>query len=299
MDAIVSKFLRADQKFAGADGNQLTGDFIGPGDASLGTVVLLHGGGQTRHSWSGSAKNLAAAGWRVLTIDQRGHGDSDWDAAGDYSMMAFARDLAAVCRQLENIDGRKPVIVGASLGGIAGMIAAGQLDHDLFRALVLVDVTPELKRDGVQKILGFMAANSEQGFASLDEAAAAVSQYLPHRPKPRDTSGLAKNLKVGADGRYRWHWDPRFLDSRSEAHEHVEELREGLMNAVRQLKLPVLLIRGRESELVGEGEAARFKDLVPHAQLAEVSGARHMVAGDRNDVFADAVMTFLAELPES
>lgn len=296
MDATLLGLQRSTQRFNGASGNSLVGDVVAPAAHKCGTVILLHGGGQTRHSWSGTAGTLAGAGWRVVSIDQRGHGDSDWDPLGDYSMKAYASDLVAVCRELTVEDKEPAVVVGASLGGIAGMLAAGSLAPELIRALVLVDVTPELKRDGVQKILGFMAANAEKGFASLDEAADVISHYLPHRPRPADTSGLAKNLRKGADGRYRWHWDPRFLESRSHAHEHVEDVRAVLNDAARHLTQPVLLVRGRESELVGEGEAARFKQLVPQAELADVSGARHMVAGDRNDVFATAVASFLSRL---
>ena len=283
-------------KLTGANGNMLVGELWQPSAGSLGTVVLLHGGGQTRHSWSRTGEALANAGWNAVLYDQRGHGQSEWDADGDYSMTAYACDLEAVGHALKGTAGGPLVVVGASLGGIAAMIAAGSLSPELFQALVLVDVTPEMKLDGVEKILGFMAANASEGFASLEEAAEAISRYLPHRPKPKDTSGLSKNLRLDADGRYRWHWDPRFLDSRSQTSEHVEEVHAELFEAAGQLKMPVLLVRGRESELVGEDEAAKFKALVPHAQIADVSGARHMVVGDRNDVFATAVLEFLCRL---
>jgi pimeloyl-ACP methyl ester carboxylesterase len=265
----------------------------------VGTVLLLHGGGQTRHSWSRTGEALAAAGWNAVLYDQRGHGKSDWDPGGDYSMEAYARDLVAAGEQLGGEGAGPLVVVGASLGGIAGMIASGQLSPELFDALVLVDVTPEMKADGVEKILSFMAANVAEGFESLEQAADVIARYLPHRPRPKDNSGLSKNLRLDEDGRYRWHWDPRFLDSRSETREHVDELRLALAEAAGQLTVPVLLVRGRESELVGEGEAARFKALVPHAEIADVSGARHMVAGDRNDVFATAVLDFLKSFADS
>lgn len=296
MDALSGTIRRLKIKLKGADGIALTGEVVKPLCRPHGTAVLLHGGGQTRHSWSRTGEALAAEGWRAVLYDQRGHGESDWDSGGDYSMAAYARDLTAAAEQLsEDADGPL-VIVGASLGGIAGMIAAGELARSLFDALVLVDVTPEMKHDGVEKILGFMAANAVEGFASLEQAADAIARYLPHRPKPKDTSGLAKNLRLDQDGRFRWHWDPRFLESRSEAREHVADVRAALVSAAGKLDMPVLLVRGRESELVGEQEAARFKALVPHAVVADVSGARHMVAGDRNDVFAAEVLQFLKGL---
>ena len=296
MDAKTPRITKTARKFIVQNGLRLVGEVVEPDGTVVGTAVLLHGGGQTRHSWSRTADDLAKAGWRIVSVDQRGHGASEWDPDGDYGMPAFGQDLAELGRILVQEWSQPVVIVGASLGGIAGMLAAGEYAPECFRALVLVDVTPEMKHDGVERILGFMAANAEHGFGSLDEAADAIAAYLPHRPRPRDTSGLAKNLVLGQDGRYRWHWDPRFLDSRREATEHVDEVSATLIAAAKHLRLPILLVRGRESELVGEGEAERFLQLVPHAQLADVSGARHMVAGDRNDVFSSAVSSFLADL---
>jgi pimeloyl-ACP methyl ester carboxylesterase len=280
----------------GAAGNALCTDLFIPEHATKGLVVLAHGGGQTRHSWGGTAKMLAARGWLAVAYDQRGHGDSAWLADGAYGSEDFAHDLLAVARQLADGGHGRPVVVGASLGGIAGLIAAGELDGAALRALVLVDVTPHMKPEGVDRILAFMGAHAEEGFASPDEAADAISAYLPHRPRPRNLSGLAKNLRRGRDGRYRWHWDRRFLDARKDAGQHAAELENRLKSAARRLTIPVLLVRGRDSELVGETEAEAFMKLVPHAEIADVSGARHMVAGDRNDVFGDAVAAFLARL---
>jgi pimeloyl-ACP methyl ester carboxylesterase len=280
----------------GAAGNALCADLFISQHAVHGLVILAHGGGQTRHSWGGTARTLAMRGWHSLAYDQRGHGDSAWVEDAAYGSEHYARDLIALARQLVDRGYGRPVMVGASLGGIAGLIAAGELDGSAWRALVLVDVTPGMNPEGVERVLAFMAAHAEHGFASPDEAADAISAYLPHRPRPRSLSGLAKNLRRGDDGRYRWHWDPRFLDARKDSAQHAAELEDRLKSAARRLTIPVLLVRGRESELVGEAEAEAFRKLVPHAELADVTGARHMVAGDRNDVFGDAVAGFLARL---
>ena len=301
MDTRPGKLERQRLTLTGAAGNALCADLFAPRHATEGFVVLAHGGGQTRHSWGATARALAARGWLALSFDQRGHGDSAWVADAAYGSEHFAQDLLAVARQLPDLGigppaRSLPVLVGASLGGIAGLIAAGELDASAFRALVLVDVTPSLKPEGVDRILAFMSAHAEDGFATPAEAADAISAYLPHRPRPRDLSGLAKNLRAGPDGRYRWHWDPRFLDARKGDEGHSIKLEDRLKAAARRLAIPVLLVRGRESELVGEEQAQAFLELAPHGEIADVSGARHMVAGDRNDVFADAVAGFLARL---
>ena len=297
MDSRPDMVHRQRLEFKGAAGNRLCADLFIPDHATEGLVMLAHGGGQTRHSWGGTAKTLAARGWLALAYDQRGHGDSEWVADAAYGSEHYAHDVVALARQLSEQGHGQPVLVGASLGGIAGLLAAGEIDSSALRALVLVDITPGMKPEGVDRILGFMGAHAEEGFATPEEAADAISAYLPHRPRPRSLSGLAKNLRRGDDGRYRWHWDPRFLEARRDSARHAAELEAHLKSAARHLTIPVLLVRGRESELVGEAEAEAFRALVPQAEIADVTGARHMVAGDRNDVFSDAVAGFLDRLP--
>lgn len=296
MDARRDTIKRQRLTLSGADGNDLCADLFLPPGTVRGFVMLVHGGGQTRHSWGHTARTLAARGWIALAYDQRGHGDSAWIADAAYGSEHYARDLVAVARHTAERGYGVPVVVGASLGGIAGLLAAGELDTDLddraLRALVLVDVTPGMKAQGVDRVLAFMGAHADDGFASPQEAADAISAYLPHRPRPRDLSGLAKNLRRRPDGRWRWHWDPRFLDTPR----HGAEMEARLKAAAGRLTIPVLLVRGRDSELVGEAEAEAFRKLAPHAEIEDVSGARHMVAGDRNDVFAEAVANFLARL---
>lgn len=283
-------------EFTGSECNRLVADLYAA-DNARGLVLLAHGGGQTRHSWGGTARALAARGITAVTMDQRGHGDSDWVESSAYDFNSFAGDMGCVASQIRDRTGFKPAIVGASLGGLAGLFAAGgETGEDTFAALVLVDITPKMKVDGVRRIIGFMSEHSEEGFASVEEAADAISAYLPHRPRPTDLSGLSKNLRQGEDGRLRWHWDPKFISSRADAAQHAKEVEAHGFQAARHLKMPVLLVRGRESELVGEDEVDAFVDAVPHAKFADIAGARHMVAGDRNDVFTDALLTFFADL---
>ncbi len=282
-------------EFSGADANRLAADRFG--DRGL-PVILLHGGGQTRHSWDAAAERIAAIGHVVYSVDQRGHGQSEWVPSGAYAFADFGADLVELCAAVKTLHGARPVVVGASLGGFAGMLAEGALEPGSMSALVLVDITPRIDPGGVDKIIGFMGERVEDGFASVEEAADAISRYLPGRNKPSDLSGLAKNLRLHADGRYRWHWDPKFLRTKQmETAEERQRVQDRFVEAARNLNLPVLLIRGRNSELVSKAHVDEFLSLVPHARFTDIHGAGHMVAGDRNDVFADAVETFLRELP--
>ena len=249
-----------------------------------GTVLLLHGGGQTRHSWARSGTRFADAGWTTISLDARGHGDSDWAPDGDYSMDGLVRDLTAVVAQI----GESPVLIGASMGGITSLVAEGDRPG-LARALVLVDVAPRVEPAGTQRILDFMAA-APDGFASLEEVAAAIAAYNPHRKRPSSLEGLKKNVRQGDDGRWRWHWDPAFLQVRDEPSRHTDYDR--LRAAAERVAIPTMLVRGTSSDVVSPEGAAELQQLIAHAVVREAK-AGHMVAGDDNDVFATQVVEFL------
>lgn len=282
------------RSYIGHHRNKLVAGIRGEGPRS---VLLLHGGGQTRHAWDGTARSLAHAGWMAIALDQRGHGDSAWIDAGHYSFRDFGADAVNIARQIHAETGRKPVAVGASLGGLASLLALGTtLADPAFSALVLVDIVPQMDPGGVEHVQGFMRAKAVEGFASVEEAAEAVALYLPHRPRPRSLDGLKKNLRQHADGRWRWHWDPRFLDGPHSVNEDWVHVEEELLAANRAISIPSLLVRGASSELVTEEAAQAFFALSPSTSYVNIAEARHMVAGDRNDVFAAAVLEFLADL---
>jgi pimeloyl-ACP methyl ester carboxylesterase len=283
--------------FKGASGNTLVGDVYGENGAP---VLLLHGGGQTRHAWNKTGDLIARVGRTAYAVDQRGHGDSEWVEDGAYQYDDFAADARVLADTLAERSGERPAVVGASLGGMAALIANGQPgEPQHFSALVLVDITPRVDLDGVSKIQGFMRAKLREGFGSIAEAADAVAAYLPHRPRPRSYEGLKKNLRLHPDGRWRWHWDPRFLDGNRRIGAGSAEIEHALVEAAKRITIPTLLVRGASSELVQEEHAKDFLKLVPHATYVDVSGARHMVAGDRNDQFATAIEKFLRKTGKS
>lgn len=283
MDAIVSTFVTR-------SGLALTADVVGAGER--GVVMLAHGGGQTRHSWAATAHRLAERGWKAVSLDLRGHGDSGWDPHGHYTTEHYAEDLIDVAATLPG----RPALIGASLGGVAGLTVEAILAPRTFSSLTLVDIIPRSDPAGVEKIMAFMGAHLEHGFHSLEAAAESIAKYLPHRPRPKDLSGLRKNLREGADGRYRWHWDPKFVsgvrrDRPGHHHEHLEA-------RCRDIAIPVHLIRGRMSELVSLEAAHAFVASLPNGAFTDVADAGHMVAGDRNDIFLEAVIAFL-ESPQA
>ncbi|MCR5977425.1 alpha/beta fold hydrolase [Gordonia jinghuaiqii] len=271
------------------DGIWLAADIWDPGADPKGTVLLLHGGGQTRHSWQRTGARLAEHGWQALTIDARGHGDSDWPDDADYSSEAHARDICTIVDDL----GVRPVLVGASMGGLAALqVASGH--PELPRALVLVDITPTAEPAGIAKITGFMRAGLA-GFDSLDDALEAVVAYNPHRQRPPRIDGLRKNLRE-RDGRWYWHWDPRMLTDHGDVEEMGPAREARARAAARAVTAPTLLIRGKQSDVVSADGARELLELIPGARYIDVGGAGHMVGGDDNDVLSRGLLEFLDEV---
>ena len=274
--------------FETASGLTLAADIVGPEAGQ--PVILLHGGGQTRHSWSKAASELVAAGYRVISPDLRGHGESQWCPHGRYTLDDYIADLGLIMATLP----AAPVLVGASLGGVVSLIGQGEQRLPHARALVLVDVVPRMETAGVQEVIDFMSANAG-GFLSLEAAADTVAQYLPHRPRRSSNDGLLKNLRQRSDGRYYWHWDPA-VHSNAGSPESIEAMARRMEEAARLIDIPTLVVRGGQSRVVSPEGVAHLAELIPHAEYVDVAEAGHMVAGDQNDLFNAAIVRFLAEV---
>ncbi|MFC7449076.1 alpha/beta fold hydrolase [Rhodococcus daqingensis] len=257
--------------------------------AYRGPILMLHGGGQTRHSWNRAAAGLAVDGWTVYTLDARGHGDSDWAPDGDYRLDGLVGDLRGVIEQLDE----QPVLFGASLGGMTGLTAEGE-NPGLLRALVLVDITPKVEPEGVKRIADFMRGNPD-GFANLEEVADAVAAYQPHRTRPTNIEGLRRNVRERSNGRLYWHWDPAFTRPRTLVDTPTAD-HGRMVAAARAVEVPTLLVHGGRSDIVSSDGVEELLGLIPHASAVNVSAAGHMVAGDDNAVFVAEVGGFLDTL---
>lgn len=273
------------REFSGFDGGALVADLQGPVGAP--TVLLLHGGGQTRHAWGSAALALANQGWRTVALDLPGHGDSAWAADGDYRIEVLAETMRCIWREL----GTPLAVVGASLGGLISMAALGHPDAPTINALVLVDIAPRMEEAGVERIVGFMRAQPD-GFATLQEAALHIAAYRG-RPMEGPVEGLKKNLRINAQGRWVWHWDPQLM---SEANHNHRRDADGYERALRDLQAPTLLLRGQRSDVISEQDARALVQTLPRARYIDLKGAGHMIAGDANDAFAANVAAFLQEV---
>ena len=274
-------------QYSGVDGIILAGDEWNDGSAestARPTILMLHGGGQNRHSWKNTGQILADRGFRVVAVDTRGHGDSDRAPEADYALESLTGDVLHVIDQI----GTPVVLIGASMGGLTGIMVADAGGPEKVTKLVLVDVVPRFEKTGSARIRDFMFSHVH-GFDSLEEAAAAVAEYLPHRAKPRSPEGLKKNLRF-RDGRWHWHWDPAFLTKpRDDPFERAEKMEDAAM----RLQIPILLIRGKLSDVVSTEGVNDFLAKVPAAEFVELSEAGHTAAGDDNDAFSEVVVEFV------
>lgn len=258
-------------------------------ESERGIVLLLHGSGQTRHSWTTTAHSLCQAGWTAVAVDSRGHGDSNWAAPdSDYSIDAFVSDLIAITKQLPSA----PVLIGASLGGSTSLLAVGEARLNA-RGLVLVDIAPRVEPAGIERVKAFMSA-APDGFASLEAVADAIAAYNPHRRRAPTPDGLRKVVRLGDDGRWRWHWDPAILEY---TEDRIRALgHDRLLRAARNVSVPTLIVRGGSSDVVSQAGVDELLEAVPHAVEVVVSGAGHMVAGDDNAVFTQELLAFFEQL---
>ncbi|KAA0110117.1 alpha/beta hydrolase [Mycolicibacterium sp. P1-5] len=248
------------------------------------TILMLHGGGQNRFSWKNTGQVLADHGFHVIALDARGHGDSDRAPDADYSVDALSADVLKVLEEV----GRPVVLIGASMGGLTSILVAKEAGPDVVTKLVLVDVVPRFEKDGSARIRDFMFSNVD-GFDTLQQAADAIAAYLPHRKRPKNLDGLKKNLRF-RDGKWFWHWDPAFLTApKDDPFGRVERLEQAAID----LTIPILLIRGKLSDVVSAEGVQDFLSKVPRAEFVELSDAGHTAAGDDNDAFSEAVVSFV------
>lgn len=270
--------------FTGSNGLKLAADLFGPED---GTPVLLIGGmGQTRHSWRRAAQRIADGGRRAITLDFRGHGESDRSPDGDYGYLRQVDDIVAIRRAI----GRPMVLVGNSLGGKIGLAAAATGEPGTAAALVMVDAVPRSRKEGITNIARSMQMSSG-GFASPEEAAMQLAAERGEPATPAAADRLRRNMRQDVSGRWHWHWDNAYFDPRQRIGTGPGS--DYLESIAPQVTVPTLLAWCELSEVVDADGVAALRALIPQLEVEIIPGARHMIVGDQNDVFADALMAFL------
>ncbi len=250
-------------------------------------IVLLHGGHQSAHSWDLVSLHLAQD-YRVLALDQRGHGDSEWSRDVNYSNHTMALDAGAF---LDALGLERPILMGHSMGGRNALLLTKE-DPSRLRALVVVDIGPEISDEGRKAIAGFVRTNQE--FDDLEHFVANVRKYDPYRPREHIERTVKYNMLQRADGKFVSKCDstPRRLGLL-----HGGGTRDNVtLEDVTAFELPVLVVRGADSNILTAEAAERFRDALPDGELAVVPNAGHNVHGQNTLGFISAVGEFLSRL---
>ena len=252
------------------------------GDPARRPVLLLHGGNQSSHSWDLVSLHLSDR-YHVFALDQRGHGDSEWSRELDYSIEAMVADALAFIADQGLV---RPVIFGHSMGGRVTLQAVLH-DPAVARAVVIVDVGPELSAKGTKVIGDFVAHNVE--FDDLDVFLDNVVRYDPFRTREHIARTVKYNMLVRADGKYISKVDHRRIPG---------TMREMTLDSVGTIPCPVLVIRGGESDVLLPEAAERFVEALADGRLVTVPNVGHNVHWGNTPGFLDAIGPFLASLDD-
>jgi pimeloyl-ACP methyl ester carboxylesterase len=264
---------------------QLRFHFLEWGAPDAPAVVLLHGGHQSAHSWDLVSLHLAQR-FRVLALDQRGHGDSEWARDVSYTNHEMSLDAEAFIAALGL---ERPILMGHSMGGRNSMLLVRH-SPSLLRALVVVDVGPEVSDRGRAVIAGFVRDNDE--FDDLEHFVRNVQQYDPYRSREHIERTVKYNMLQRADGKFVSKCDanPRRLG----VVRGTGPLENITLEDARAFDLPVLLVRGADSRILTADAAERFCDALPQGTLTTVPNCGHNVHGQNTKGFIEATTDFLA-----
>jgi len=251
------------------------------GTAGKPRFVCLHGGAQTAHSWDDFAPAVRGD-YHVYALDQRGHGDSDWAPDGDYSRDIQCEDVEAFVSAL----GLSPfILTGLSMGGINAITYAARYPEKV-RALIIVDVGPEIETRGRENIQNFTRIDELDSFEAFIERA---HRFNPRRSLDNLRQRLSHNLKQLPSGKWTWKFDQQRLNAGIRSGIGPE----GLWEDVRKIRCPTLIVRGGESDILTPEAAQRLQAVIPNSKLTVVPGAGHSVMGDNPVGFNAAVQEFL------
>jgi pimeloyl-ACP methyl ester carboxylesterase len=257
------------------------------GDPKAPPLVLLHGGGQSARTWD-TCCLLLARRWRCIALDQRGHGHTDWSAAGHYRLEDHAADLADFLKLLEL---HQPVLVGMSMGGVNAIACAGWHTPAL-RAMVFVDIGPEVQAGPVDRMM--KGLESYRFFESPQAAAAQMAGMGARRDQTLLRETLLRNLRRLDDGRWTWRYDPRTMIGLTA--QTILAERRPLWGLLPRIQCPALVLRGADSEIFTDADAQRFAQALPNARWQAVPKARHSVQTDNPCGLAAAIESFLQSL---
>lgn len=246
-------------------------------------LVLLHGFTGHARSWDAFAQAMSAD-YRVLALDQRGHGETEWAAPDQYGTTHMVADLEAFVAALGL---HRFVLLGLSMGGNVAIHYAGKQPAALDR-LVIVDIGPEIVTSGLDRIN--QGVRAKDRFSSPEEAFAAARAVNSVPPEAHHRQRVMNNLMRLENGTWTFRYDRALRDPHNPRQR--PSAAEG-WQAVARIAVPTLLIRGELSDILAPEHAARMARDIADCQLVEVRGSGHAVPLDQPDGFLKAVREFL------
>ncbi|MFQ5521810.1 MAG: alpha/beta fold hydrolase [Candidatus Methylomirabilia bacterium] len=247
------------------------------------TLVLLHGFTGHARTWDHFAES-AADRFRVLTLDQRGHGDSDWAPDADYGATSMAGDLEAFVDAL--CPGRFSLL-GLSMGGRVSIVYAGAHPERVER-LILVDIGPDIAPEGMRRILTTVSTVPEE-LESEEQAYQLLRAADPRYSEPLLRHRVKHSLTRLPNGKLAWKYDKALRDRAGRGGRDLPNLWPDLA----RIACPTLIIRGAESDVLSPHTAKRMLETIKEARLVEVPEAGHAVVGDQPETFAQVARDFL------
>ena len=269
--------------------NDLNFHYLEWGDTAKPPILMLHGFAQQAHSWDFVALAFADR-HRIIALDQRGHGDSDWAPDSDYTPETQQKDIAAIVEKL-SLD--KFVLMGLSLGGRNSFTYASN-NPERVRALVIVDAGPENIGIGTQNIQRFVEQDDE--LDSIDAFVDRVISYNPRRDPIQIRGSIINNLKKLPNGKWTWKYDKILRSPGRMGQQQDPDTTKRLWNYVERLACPTLVVRGDRSDVIATETTDEMHRRIPNSRLAIVENAGHLVMGDNPSGFESEVTKFIEDL---
>jgi pimeloyl-ACP methyl ester carboxylesterase len=249
-------------------------------------ILFLHGGGLTAHTWDCVAVMLRER-FRCVALDQRGHGDSEWSPVIDYRIASHVGDIEGF---IDAIGLRRPILVGQSMGGL-NSIAYATRHSDRMRAMVIVDVAPEISAPGADRIRDF---SSTPELDSPDAFLQRAVKFNPIRDPAVLRRSLHYNLRETPAGKWTFKHDQRRRTD--DAMKSFTEDRMRIASEVSKIKCPTLVVRGALSDVLTDASAEKFARSLPNGRWVRVEKSGHNVQGDNPRALLDAMSAFFRDV---
>ncbi len=288
----VTEFVEPLDRFE--QGDELRLHYLDWGTEGLPPLVFLHGGGQNAHTWDLVTLTLRLD-YHVLSVDLPGHGDSAWSETGEYTPQATAREVAGLFLR---IGLERFVLAGMSMGGSTSIAYARDHHDTTLAALIIVDVGPEIRPEGVNQVRTIMQSQMDVEYDSIDQAIDVTRTHNPQRPREVSASRMPHNLRQLPSGKWIWKYDSRFRHRNAQRSPESNRVpnRLELWDDVRKISCPALVLRGERSKVLHAEDAQRLAGSLPRGEWVEVPGAGHSVQTDNPAALAAEIRRFLLKI---